>query len=115
LQDVDFRKVLNEVKKCKDFSKITQAIGSMLINDLAIKIFDSKPMRNKSRLFKHLDNSLNNAQEMTKKFKFEEHFHNVVMSALEHYSEMYKVNPYTEIKGSYSPMELIIQGALYQN
>jgi hypothetical protein len=86
-----------------------------VIHDLATKVIETMRLRNKSRMYTLMSESLQKAQEMTQKFKFEEHFHCVVMSALEHYSEMYKVNPSTESKGSYSPMELIIQGALYQN
>ena len=108
LQDVDFLTVLNKVKNSKDLSKILIALGTMFLHDLAIKVIASRTLRNKSRLFSLLSESLLDAQEMSKKFKFEEHFHCVVMSALEHFSDMYNVAPSTEIKESYSPMELII-------
>jgi hypothetical protein len=99
----------------KDLSKILQAVGVMFLHDLALNMIDSKSLKNKSRLFNVLSKSLKNAEEMSMKFKFEEHFHCVVMNALVHFSELYGKMPSSVVKESYSPMELIIKGSLYQN
>lgn len=115
LEDVDFKDALDEVINSKDLSKILQAVGVMFLHDLALNMIDSKSLKNKSRLFNVLSKSLKNAEEMSMKFKFEEHFHCVVMNALVHFSELYGKMPSSVVKESYSPMELIIKGSLYQN
>jgi hypothetical protein len=87
----------------------------MFLHDLAIKVIDSKRLRNKSRMYTLMSESLQKGQEITQKFKLEEHFHCVVMNALVHFSESYGKMPSSVVKESYSPMELIIKGSLYQN
>ena len=115
LQDVDFLKLLNEANNKTQLRKIINAAGTMFLHDLAIKVIDSKRLRNKSRMYTLMSESLQKGQEITQKFKLEEHFHCVVMNALVHFSELYGKMPSSVVKESYSPMELIIKGSLYQN
>jgi hypothetical protein len=112
---VDFLKLLNEANNKTQLRKIINAAGTMFLHDLAIKVIDSKRLRNKSRMYTLMSESLQKAQEITQKFKFEEHLHCVVMNALVHFSELYGKMPSSVVKESYSPMELIIKGSLYQN